>query len=82
MDNSLMMALLVINSMGHEGRNSLHGAPIATARRTSSTPRRRVRLRAWLAGVLHHVARAIEPVPPVAAEPRQRGTAGVETTPA
>jgi hypothetical protein len=79
MDNSLMMAFLVINSMEHEARSALPDAPIATARRTGSTPRRRVRLQGWLADVLHHAARAIEPDAPVGAEPRRR-PAAVETT--
>ena len=82
MDNSLMMALLVINSMKHEGGSALPVAPIAAARRTGSTPGMRVRLQARLAGALRHAALAIEPVPPVVAEPRRRHPAGVETTPA
>lgn len=81
MDNSLMMALVVINSMKHEGRGASPDAPIATARHASSTSGRRVRVQAWLAGVLHHAALAIEPVPPVVAEPRRRRPAAVETTP-
>jgi hypothetical protein len=80
MDNSLMMAFLVINSMKHEGRSALPDAPIATARRAGSTPGRRVRVQAWLAGALHHAALAIEPDSPVVAEPRRRGAAAVETT--
>jgi hypothetical protein len=80
MDNSLMVALTVINSMEHEARSALPDAPLATARRAGSTPRRRVRLQGWLAGVLHRAARAIEPDPPVAADPRRRGPAAVETT--
>jgi hypothetical protein len=85
MDNSLMMAFLVINSMKHEGRSALPDAPIATARlatarRTGSKPGMRVRLQARLAGALHHAALAIEPVPPVVAEPRRRRPAAVETT--
>jgi hypothetical protein len=79
MDNSLMMALLVINSMKHEGRSALPDAPVVTARRARSTPGRRVRLQGWLAGVLHHAALAIEPHPPAAADPRRRGPA-VEST--
>ena len=82
MDNSLMMALLVINSMKHEGRSAWPDAPIATARLAGSRPGRRVRLQAWLARVLHHAALALEPDPPVVAEPRRRGPAAVETTPA
>jgi hypothetical protein len=80
MDNSLMMAFLVINSMEHEARSALPDAPVATARRAGSTPGGRVRLQGWLAGVLHHAARAIEPDPPVVADPRRRGPAAVETT--
>jgi hypothetical protein len=79
MDNSLMMALLVITSLEHEARSALPDAPLVTARRAGSTPPRRVRLQGWLAGVLHHAARAIEPDPPVAADPRRR-PAGVGTT--
>ena len=82
MDNSLMMALLVINSMQHEGRSALPDAPIVMAQRTRSRPGRRVRLQAWLAGVLHHAALAIEPHPPAAPEPRRLGPAAAETTPA
>jgi hypothetical protein len=80
MDNSLTMALLVINSMKHEGRSALPDARVVTARRTRSTPGRRVRLRAWLAGVLHHAALAIEPHAPAAAVPRRLGPAAAETT--
>jgi hypothetical protein len=69
MDNSLMMALTVISSLEHEARSALPDAPIAPAPRTGSTPGRRVRLQGWLAEVLHHAARAIEPEPPVAAKP-------------
>jgi hypothetical protein len=73
MDNSMMMmAFLVINSMEHEARSALPNAPIVEARRAGSTPGRRVRLQGWLAGVLHHAARAIEPDPPVVADPRRR----------
>lgn len=80
MDNSLLMALLVINSMKHEGRSALPDAPIEQPGRAGSTHGRRVRLQAWLAGVLRHAALAIEPGPPVVAEPRRRGAAAVETT--
>ena len=80
MDNSLLMALLVVNSMKHEGRSALPDAPIVTARLTGSAPGRRVRLQVWLAGVLHHAALAIEPDPPVVAESRRRGSAAVEST--
>ncbi len=80
MDNSLLMAFLVINSMKHEGRSALPNAPVVAARRAGSAPRRRVRLQAWLAGVLHHAALAIEPDPPLVAEPRRRGPGAVETT--
>ena len=79
MDNSLLMALLVINSMKHEGRSALPDAPIEQAGRAGPTPGRRVRLQAWLAGVLHHAALAIEPDPHVVVEPRRRGAASVET---
>jgi hypothetical protein len=79
MDNSLLMAFLVINSMEHEARSAWPDAPLAPARRARSTPGRRVRLQGWLAGVLHHAARAIEPDPPVVADPRRR-TAAVGTT--
>jgi hypothetical protein len=80
MDKWMMMAFLVINSMEHEARSALPNAPIVEARRAGSTPGRRVRLQSWLAGVLHHAARAIEPDPPVVADPRRRGPAAVETT--
>jgi hypothetical protein len=79
MDNSLLMALLAINSMKHEGRSALPDAPIVTARLTGSAPGRRVRLQAWLAGVLHHAALALEPDPPVVAEPQRRRPAAVES---
>jgi hypothetical protein len=78
MDNSLMMAFLVIDSTEHEARSALPDAPLVTARPAGSTPGRRVRLQGWLAGVLHHAARAIEPDPPGVAKPR--GPAAVETT--
>jgi hypothetical protein len=80
MDSSLMMALTVINSMENEGRSALPDAPIVTARRTGSKPRRRVRVQAWLAEVLHHAAWAIDPDAPVAAKPLRRGPAAVEST--
>jgi hypothetical protein len=79
MDNSLMMALFVINSIEHEGRSALPDAPVVTARRAGSAPGRRVRLQGWLAGVLHHAALAIEPDPQVVSERRRRGPA-VEST--
>jgi hypothetical protein len=80
MDNSLMMALTVINSLEHEARSALPDAPSVMARRAGSAPRRRVRLQGWLAGVLHHAARTVEPDPPAGADPRRRGPAAVETT--
>jgi hypothetical protein len=79
MDNSLLMAFLVINSMESEARSALPDAPIAPTRRAGSTHRRRLRLRGWLANILHHAARAVEPDPPVGAEVRRRGPAAVET---
>ena len=80
MDNSLMLAFLVIDSMEHDARSALPDAPPAAARRAGSIPRGRVRLQGWLARVLHHAARAIEPDSPVVADPRPRGPAAVETT--
>jgi hypothetical protein len=77
MDSSMMMAFVVINSMGHEARSALPNAPVVEARRPGSTPGRRVRLQGWLAGVLHHAAWAIEPDPHVVdAPPRRRAAVG------
>jgi hypothetical protein len=75
MDSSMMMALVVINSMEHEARSALPNAPVVEERRAGSTPGRWVRLQGWLAGVLHHAAWAIEPDPPVVADPPRRPSA-------
>ncbi|WP_309108849.1 hypothetical protein [Arthrobacter sp.] len=70
MDNSLVMAFTVINSMKHDNGGVSRDTPFAGARRTLPVPRRRDRLRGWLASVLHRAAWAIEPAPPVEAEAR------------
>jgi hypothetical protein len=61
MDYSLMMACILINTIGQESRSALPDAPVVSVRRAGHTRRRLARLRGWLATVLHQAAWALEP---------------------
>jgi hypothetical protein len=63
MDYSLMMACILINTMGQESRSALPDAPVVSARRAGHKRRRLARLQGWLATVLHQAAWALEPDP-------------------
>ncbi|WP_254752334.1 hypothetical protein [Pseudarthrobacter humi] len=69
MDNSMMMAWVVVHLINNDSRSALPDAPVVAPRQAGRTRRRLAGFQRRLASFLHEAAWAIEPAPRTVTEP-------------